>query len=117
MQVRILFRQPIYESSTYSFGHFKVWAVPQTALLPTKGKKMAAVDKIYGSTEEYDEFYTWVVDNNPELQMFFYQRDGYRNNKSRPITNFPTWADKWLMKNCPIEFVRERILEQYNGNI
>lgn len=75
---------------------------------------MAAIDKIYGSTQEYDEFYAWIEENNPKLLYHFYQRDGYLDNESRPITNFPTWADKWLMKHCPIKFVKDRIAEQYN---
>jgi hypothetical protein len=79
--------------------------------------KMAAIDKIYGSTQEYDEFYTWLREHEPEFTKHFYPRNGYKNNMSRPITNFPMYVDKWLMANCPIEWVKERILEQYNGNI
>ena len=80
---------------------------------------MAAIDKIYGSTEEYDEFLAWIEENKPEYTQYFYQRDGYKNNISRPITNFPVRADRWLMRpgNCPIEWVKERIHEQYNGRI
>jgi hypothetical protein len=75
---------------------------------------MAAIDKIYGSTEEYDEFRAWLEEHKPELLMCLCQRDGYRNNLSRPISNFPTWADKWLMANCPLKWVKDRIAEQYN---
>lgn len=78
---------------------------------------MAYIDKIYGSTKQYDQFHAWVVENNPRLLKFFYPRNGYFDNEDRPITNFPTWADKWLMSNCTIKWVIERILEQYNGNI
>jgi hypothetical protein len=75
---------------------------------------MAAVDKIYGSTEQYDEFRLWLAENKPELMACLYARDGYKNNKSRPISNFPVWADKWLMANCPLGWVRDAIAEQYN---
>lgn len=75
---------------------------------------MAAVDKIYGTTEQYDALRDWLEENKPELLMCLYQRDGYKNNNSRPISNFPTWADKWLMANCPFVWVRDAIAEQYN---
>lgn len=75
---------------------------------------MAAVDKIYGSTEEYDELRLWLAENHPKLMACLYARDGYKNNKSRPISNFPVWADKWLMANCPLQFVQDAIAEQYN---
>ena len=76
---------------------------------------MAAIDKIYGSTEEYDEFFAWIEGNKPEYTQYFYQRDGYKNNISRPITNFPVRVDRWLMRNCPIRWVKDRIHEQYDG--
>lgn len=74
---------------------------------------MAAIDKIYGDTAQYDELYGWVEENKPELLKFFYPRDGYILTSSRPITNFPEWADKWLMKNCPIRWVVSFIKDQY----
>ena len=55
---------------------------------------MAGIDKIYGDTKEYDEFYSWCEENNKELLRCFYPRDGYEREYDRPITNFPEWADK-----------------------
>ena len=80
-------------------------------------KVMAAIDKIYGSTEEYDEFRTWMRRKKPEYLKYFYRRDDYRNHLSRPITNLPTHADRWLVKNCCLDWVVDRIKEQYNGRI
>ena len=74
---------------------------------------MAGIDKIYGSDKEYDIFYSWVKENNSQLVKFFYEREGY-GNYDRPLTNFPEWADKWLLANCPLEFVLAAIREQYN---
>jgi len=76
---------------------------------------MAAIDKIYGTNEEYDIFYLWAATNNRELLKYFYPREGYENAKyDRPITNFPQELDEWLIQNCPIQFVRENLQFQYN---
>ena len=78
---------------------------------------MAAIDKIYGTTEQYDEFLAWIKENKPEYTRYFYQRDHYENMQDRPITNFPVEADRWLMRsgNCPIRWVKDKIHEQYDG--
>lgn len=78
---------------------------------------MAAIDKIYGTTEQFDELYDWLEEHYQELLPCLYPRDGYTNDKDRPISNFPVYADKWLMANCPLDWVKEKILEQYNGHI
>lgn len=75
---------------------------------------MAAIDKIYGTQEEHDEFRAWCEKYNPDLLKYFYLKDGYLD-RQRPITNFPTWADMWVWENCPIGWVKDRIREQYNG--
>ena len=81
---------------------------------------MAAIDKIYGTNKEYDEFYQWIEDNFPELTQAFYPKneDAYDKssayfNEVRPLTNFSEAADMWLLKNCPIKWVTEQIEEQY----
>lgn len=75
---------------------------------------MAGIDKIYGSNEDYDVFYLWAATHNKELLKHFYPRDGYDPKYERPITNFPQHLDEWLIKNCPVPFVRERLREQYD---
>jgi hypothetical protein len=74
---------------------------------------MASIDKIYGSTKQYDEFNKWIEENNPDLLIYFYPRDGYKNDENRPITNFPEKADMWLLDNCDIGFVIDGIKDQY----
>jgi hypothetical protein len=74
---------------------------------------MAAIDKIYGTTEQYDEFYNWTADNAPQYVKYFYERDGYSNDNDRPITNLPEVADKWLLDHCPLTWVVDRIKVQY----
>ena len=75
---------------------------------------MAAVDKIYGTNEQYDIFCEWAQKNKPELIEYFYPRDGYRNVGGRPITNLPAEYDEWLLQNCPLHFVVEAIRYQYD---
>ena len=74
---------------------------------------MAAIDKIYGTNQEYDEFHAWCAENKPDILKYFTPREAYRYEHNRSITNFPEWADKWLLKNCPISWVVARIKDQY----
>lgn len=74
---------------------------------------MASIDKIYGSNEQYDEFYAWCRQNKPHLCRYFYPRNGYMTTTDRPICNMPGWADDALWRACPLEFVRDRLAEQY----
>lgn len=70
---------------------------------------MAAIDKIYGTQAQYDEFHTWAKEHRPQILEYFYPRD-----YERPITNLPQNEDMWLLENCPLEWVVHRIKEQYD---
>ena len=74
---------------------------------------MAAIDKIYGTKAQHDEFRTWCAANKPEALRFFYDWSGWDDGGVHPITNFPETMDSWLWVNCPIEFVRQELKEQY----
>lgn len=73
---------------------------------------MAAVDKLYGSSDEYDIFHKWAKENRPDILKYFYPREGYTGQ--RPMTNFPEEIDEWLLENCPLQFVIDGIKDQYN---
>lgn len=76
---------------------------------------MAGIDKIYGTNEQYDEFYSWAQKKEPSILDYFYPRDDFVDEGyGRPITNFPENVDMWLLKYCPLEFVVSRIRQQYN---
>lgn len=75
---------------------------------------MAGIDKIYGTTEQYDEFHTWCKKHKRSILKHFYPRDGYDERYNRPITNYPMEVDKWLLENCPIKWVTAAIRDQYN---
>jgi hypothetical protein len=96
---------------------------------------MAGIDKIYGTHKQYNELKKWLKENqkpikcrvgfnlfgNKETPIYkmvlptecLYPRNGYDKNE-RPISNFPEAIDKWLLKNCNIEWVASRIKEQYD---
>lgn len=75
---------------------------------------MASIDKIYGTTKQYDEFHAWTAKNAPRYLKYFYPRDGYHDETDRPITNLPETADRWLLSNCPLDWVVACIRFQYN---
>lgn len=88
---------------------------------------MAYIDKIYCySRKEFRQFWDWCIKFQKEclrdtgknlLDHFYYtpdevDKDGYYPY-GFPITNFPEKIDMWLYKHCPVNFVRERLREQY----
>jgi len=78
---------------------------------------MAAIDKIYGTKEQYDEFRAWAQENKPEILRYFYEwYDEWNDGNEHPITNFPMAVDVWLFNNCPIKWVVDYIREQYDGD-
>ena len=74
---------------------------------------MAGIDKIYGSNKEWDELFVWLARNRPQYVKYLYGAFS-QIGEPRAISNFPTYADKWLYKNCPLKWARARIAEQYN---
>ena len=73
---------------------------------------MASIDKIYGTKAQHDEFRAWCTQNKPEALEFFYDWM-WDDGGVHPIANFPEKIDFWLWVSCPIEFVTDRIREQY----
>jgi hypothetical protein len=74
---------------------------------------MAAIDKIYGTQEQYLEFKEWLKDNKPSATRYLYP-EKCTNEKDRAISNFPETIDMWLLDNCPIKWVVEYIKDQYD---
>jgi len=77
---------------------------------------MAAIDKIYGSNEQWHELHDWLVHENPKLIKYLYPPTGYKDGTDRPISNFSMEADLWLWDNCPLQFVLAGLSFQYNGH-
>ncbi|MGN0966725.1 MAG: hypothetical protein ACI4OP_03925 [Candidatus Coprovivens sp.] len=90
---------------------------------------MAAIDKIYiTSIEQYREYKRWCdsipyqhdsIDNLWHPSEFIYSRTereyilGLRYNKEISLCNNPVYVDVFLIRNCPIEFIQNRLKEQY----
>lgn len=55
----------------------------------------------------------WAVDRYTEI--FEEYKDGTYPPSEVPMTNFPQKIDIWLIKHCPIQFVRDRLKVQYNS--
>ena len=74
---------------------------------------MAAIDKIYGTYEQWCELHAWIArSRRPQYCAFFYPTPAY-NSGERAIAYFPERADKWLWENCPFNWVREQLVHQY----
>jgi hypothetical protein len=73
---------------------------------------MAAIDKIYGTTKQYDELFAWLVENYPDFCKFMYARPE-EDAKNAPLANFPIEVDGTLYLVCPLEWVNDRISTQY----
>lgn len=88
---------------------------------------MAGIDKTYtNSWLEYQEFKNWA---NDKVVVFFnghkeYVRDylyhpleTYFDGQYKvPIMNSPTWLDIYLIQNCKIQFVLDRLKNVYGEN-
>jgi hypothetical protein len=77
-----------------------------------EGDNMAGIDKIYGTQEQYYELRDYLTKNHPDALRYLYPEN--YGCYDRPISNFPTKVDQWLLKRCPLEWVTDRIREQYN---
>ena len=87
---------------------------------------MSSVDRMYvKSRKEFVELYDWCVKFKDlckrEIQIdildcfYFTPDDEYDVDCTieSAVAYFTETIDKWLYLHCPIEFVRNRLLEQY----
>lgn len=85
---------------------------------------MASIDKTYvDNYEDYLSYYEWAKDKYIEFfnKKRVYLRDYiYKWNESDfigdgdlPMMNTPTYVDIYLIQNCPINFVQERLRYVY----
>lgn len=74
---------------------------------------MASIDKIYGTQAQWDELHAWVERNRPDALRAFYPRPE-TGGPDHALTNFSQETDMWLLENCPLKWVTDRIRQQYN---
>jgi len=73
---------------------------------------MAAVDKLYGNREEYDELKYWCKKHNPDLLGSFYEWD--ETDTRGAMTNFSIEEDIYLLKNYPDKNIKDKIKDCYD---
>ena len=96
---------------------------------------MAGIDRIYGTQKDYIELKRWLLENEKPIRCvvawssisgdeyadvlpsnLLYKEDGYRDGV-RAIASFTDEIDKWLMAECPLKFVLDRLKVQYPNGI
>lgn len=95
---------------------------------------MAAIDKTYVNYEQLVEAVKWAIsvgevtlENGYRFRPvdFIYDYNDETGLLSVDVTdgfddyvlwNTPQWFDRWLVKNCPLDFVQTRLYEQYGAD-
>jgi hypothetical protein len=75
---------------------------------------MAYIDKIYGSLAQWLELRKYLRKTRPEYIRFMYPRPDEPLCREYPISNFNEEANIFLLNNCHLQFVVNRIKEQYS---
>lgn len=85
---------------------------------------MAALDKTYVSYNQYCQLKEWAKDKvcichngfkSPVYNWIYDYKESDFNDKLLPCWNTSWWQDRWLYQNCPLDFIQNRLKEQY-GN-
>lgn len=76
---------------------------------------MAAIEKIYGSSEQFNELQGWLSESNPELLKHLNPEGNH--DAGAQIALFPEEADIWLLDNCPFQWLVDQIKDQYGDDL
>lgn len=74
---------------------------------------MAYIDKIYGSRGQWIELEQFLKNNKKSFLNYLYPCPKEESGNENPLSNFTLEADMWLIENCPLDFVQERLKEQH----
>lgn len=88
---------------------------------------MAIIDKTYAKTwEEFESLVEWAKDKEficpngmklyPINYIYEYNKDYYEISYEFPVMNTPKYMDYFLIKECPLDFVQNRMKEVYDGD-
>lgn len=80
---------------------------------------MSAIDKLWGTHEQYRELSAWLTDNAPGMLGFMGRPSDTADTGLRgaSIALFPMEADAWLLDNCPLEWATDQIREMYGAEV
>lgn len=87
---------------------------------------MAAIDKTYTNNwDDYQSLIEWckgksfVLQNGdviyPSRYIYDWEKEDFDGKKEFPVWNTPIYLDIWLIRNCPLKFIQDRLKEQYGG--
>lgn len=87
---------------------------------------MSAIDKTYTrSWEEYQSLVEWCKGKSftlkngdvirPSRYIYEWDKEDFDGENYLPVWNTPTYLDIWLIRNCPLKFIQDRLKEQYGG--
>lgn len=75
---------------------------------------MAGIDKIYGTYEQGQQLRQWLKRHRPKaLRCLYPAYPDEPRDEILPLSNFRHSDDSFLARKCPIDFVLERLHEQY----
>jgi hypothetical protein len=75
---------------------------------------MAGIDKIVGTRAQYHELKNWLREAEPWYPWSIAGEDCYENDEQHlTISNFSTVEDFYLWHNCPLPWIKARLVEQY----
>jgi hypothetical protein len=71
---------------------------------------MAAIDKLYGTKQQHEEFKAWVEENLPAYSNWVYDIDAFPDHGERPMINTPSFLDLLMLsKDSLPQFVKDQI--------
>jgi len=74
---------------------------------------MAAIDKIYGTQKQWIQLYSFLKKSRKYQYLKFLYPSPTPESLDAPLSNFSEEADIWLIQNCQLDFVKDRLKEQY----
>lgn len=85
---------------------------------------MAGIDKTYATFQEYQEYKEWckgkeiIFPTGAKIVLEHYlynlEEEDWKDEEYLPIMNTPASLDIYLIQNCPLQFVQNRMKEVYS---
>lgn len=76
---------------------------------------MAGIDKIYGNLRNWIKLVNFLMIEKPEYLKHVKTWEYDLDSEDVPIAHFTEKQDSWLWRHCKLQFVRERLKEQYSN--
>jgi len=73
---------------------------------------MAACDNLYGNKKEWKELHDFLAKTNPKWIKLYMKNEPEGDEEERIC--YIADIQGWLMKNCPLEWVKERLEDNFS---